>query len=99
MGKRTDLHAVFKAIVGNVYFQPPETTQMKYPCILYSRQLGDTKFANDTPYVHDVQYQVMVIGTDPDSEILGKVAMLPKCLFVRHYVVSNLHHDVYNLYY
>jgi hypothetical protein len=66
---------------------------------MYSRQLGDTKFADDTPYVHTVQYQVMVIAQDPDCEIPDKVAMLPRCIFVRGYAVKQLHHDVYNLYY
>lgn len=99
MGSRSDLQDVLEALTTNVYFQPPESVKMVYPCIVYSRTAGDTKFADDNPYLHDIQYQVMVIDKDPDSEIPGKVAMLPKSVFVRHFTASNLHHDVYHVYY
>jgi hypothetical protein len=101
MGARTDLQDILEIILGshNVYFQPPSTVQMVYPCIVYSRYMGDTKFASDKPYFHAVQYQVILIGKDPDSSILGFIAMLPTCVFVRHYTADNLNHDVYNLYY
>lgn len=101
MGARTDLQEILEETLGSehVYFQPPETVRMVYPCIVYSRYVGDTKFAADKPYIHAVQYQVIVIGKDPDSDVLGKVAMLPTCRFIRHYTSDNLNHDVYNLYY
>jgi hypothetical protein len=101
MGSRLELQEILEETLGSeyVYFQPPDSIQMHYPCIVYSRDMGDTKFADDKPYHHTVQYQLIVIGRDPDSSILLEVAMLPQCLFIRHYVVNNLHHDVYNIYY
>jgi len=101
MSNRTDLQTILESTIGsrNVYFQPPENKQIDYPCIVYGRSLGDTKFAADNPYLHTIRYQLIVIDKDPDSIILGKVAMLPKCLFVRHYTASNLNHDVYDIYY
>jgi hypothetical protein len=81
----------------NVYFQPPEDIQ--YPCIIYSRNLGVTKFADNQPYSHHIGYKVTVIDPNPDSEIPGKVSNLPMCIFDRHYTADNLNHDVYNLYY
>lgn len=56
-------------------------------------------FAANVPYRHEVMYQLTVISKDPDDALLQQVAMLPQCLFVRHFVADNLNHDVYNLYY
>ena len=99
MGQRVDLNAIFKTFTNNVYFQPPEDISLQYPCIIYSRTYGDTQFANDKPYSLRTRYQVMVLDQNPDSEIPGKVALLPTCVFDRHYVKDNVNHDVYKLYY
>lgn len=98
---REALQDILEVILGteNVYFQPPESLKLVYPCILYSRTGRDTKFAADNPYINTIQYQVIVIDKDPDSLITDKVAMLPRCIFDRHYVSNNLNHDVYNIYY
>lgn len=99
MSRREDLNTLLRTVATHVYFQPPETIKMEYPCIVYARSMGNTIFAEDKPYRHEPMYQVTVISRDPDDALLDKVAMLPKCLFVRHFVVNNLNHDVYNLYY
>jgi hypothetical protein len=82
-----------------VYFQPPESIMMSYPCLVYARDLGKTEFANNQPYLNATRYQVTVIARDPNSEILEKVTNLSQCLFMRHYVVDNLNHDVFYLYF
>ena len=99
MGSRLDLHDIFKSVTDNVYFQPPETTKILYPCILYERSDVNTTFADNRAYVRLNSYKVTVIDKDPDSEIPVKISKLPKCIFDRHYVTQNLNHDVYNLKY
>ena len=101
MSRRTDLQDIFKSILGsgNVYFQPPASVKLKYPCIIYELSNAQSLFANDKPYTHHLRYDVIVIDRNPDSEIPGKVAMLPKCSFGRHYTMDNLYHTVYNIYY
>lgn len=99
MGSRGDLQDILETLTEVVYFQPPESAKMTYPCIVYSRSSGKTTYAGDAPYAHELQYQVTVIDKDPDSAIPQSVAMLPKCTFVRHFTASNLHHDVFVLYY
>ena len=101
MGQRLALHQILKSLLGSdyVYFQPPSTVKMNYPCIVYRRSDIDTEFANNDPYNIHKQYQVTVIDPNPDSLIPDKVGKLPKCLFDRHYTADNLNHDVYNLYY
>jgi hypothetical protein len=101
MGQRLDLQAILEALLGsgNVYFQPPASVQMAYPCIVYERYIAKTEFADDIPYTYDECYQVTVIDRDPDSLVQRKVAGLPKCRKNRFFVANNLNHDVFNLYY
>lgn len=84
---------------GHVYFQPPSTIKMNYPCIVYERNTADTQFADNSPYIYHVRYQIMVIDRNPDSPIPDKIAALPMCTADRHYVSDNLNHDIYNLYF
>lgn len=101
MDRRPNLHTQLVNLLGsrNVYFQPPPSVQMRYPAIIYNRSNIDTKYANNAVYLNDVAYQITVIDSDPDSEIVMKVANLPKCRFDRHYVSDNLNHDVFTIYY
>lgn len=72
---------------------------MQYPCIVYKRDSALTEFADNKPYSYGKRYQLTVIDSDPDSDIPDKIAMLPKCVLNRTFVSSNLHHDVFNLYF
>jgi hypothetical protein len=83
----------------NVYFQPPPTVQMQYPCIVYERDFNYTAFADDQPYRHKKRYLVTVIDRDPDSVIPDKIAKLPMCVFDRFFTADNLNHDVYRIFF
>jgi hypothetical protein len=99
MGLRQDLQLLLEAITPRVYFQPPPTVKIQYPCIIYKRDYADTKFADNKPYDIVRRYAITVIDSNPDSDIPGKVAALPRCLFNRFYTVDNLNHDVYSMYF
>ena len=101
MASRFDLQALLVIISGtdNVYFQPPPTIQMKYPCIVYQRDYELVNHANDLPYKRRKRYSVTVIDRDPDSAIPDKIAELPLCVFDRFYTADNLNHDVYKLFF
>lgn len=72
---------------------------MTYPCIVYSRERTDTKFADNSPYNNTNRYQITIIDLDPDSTIRDEVAKLPMTLHDRSYVSDGLNHDVYNTYF
>jgi hypothetical protein len=99
--RRLELQTLLENLIGsrNVYFNPPESFKLKYPCIVYKRDLGDTKFADNNPYMFRIRYQLIIVDQNPDSEILEKVAKLPMCMFERQYTADNLNHDVYNIYF
>ncbi len=102
MGLRTDLDQELRQLLGssNVYFQPPASLKMKYPCIVYKKRGGNTRFAGNKPYKYDASYDVTVIDRDPDSEIPRKIAMhFPMCVAGRCYTSDNLNHDTFVLYY
>lgn len=99
--KRLKFHQMLVDILGSshVYFQPPATITMKYPCIVYSRSATDTKYANDISYNNRVCYSVVSIDPNPDNAILNKLLALPLSHFDRHYTADNLNHDVFKIYY
>lgn len=97
MDQRLKLHEELCEALGSrhVYFQPPESLKMSYPAIVYSRKDINLIYANNEPYGHIFEYEVTVIDRDPDSEVVKRIAQLPRCLFDRHYSADNLNHDVF----
>jgi len=101
MGSRLNLQILLETLIGsnNVYFQPPPTFLMSYPCIVYSRVNIRPRFANNNPYKLTTAYSLTVIDANPDSNIPNEVAKLPMCSFDRPFVSDNLNHYVFNLSY
>lgn len=98
---RLELHAILEDILGssNVYFQPPESTKIQYPAIVYNVDNVFDFFADNRKYIYERGYMVTYIDWDPDSEVLAKLLNLPMCSFVRHYEADNLNHDIFLIYY
>lgn len=99
MGSRLELHEVLCEISSNVYFNPPASLRMNYDAIRYSRKNIENVFANNSVYNQHNCYELIAIYKNPDSELPIKLSRLPMCSFDRHYVVDNLNHDVFTLYY
>lgn len=101
MNSRLKLHELLCEALGSrqVYFQPPETVKMKYPAIVYSRNNISNRHANDDIYMQSPSYSITVIDKNPDSDIVDKVSLLPRCRFDRHYTSDNLNHDTFTIYY
>lgn len=95
-----ELQALFEEILEskNVYYNPPESMQMNYNAIRFSRSRISGRFANNRPYNHNNCYEVIVITEDPDDPVISKLWALPMCTHDRHYVADNLHHNVFTLY-
>ena len=101
MNSRIDLHEKLRIILGSnfVYFQPPESIKMTYPCIVYALDSVHTRHADDKPYLKSKRYILTIIDKDPDSIIPDKMLTLPMCGFNRMYTADNLNHWVFNLYF
>lgn len=98
MESRLELHEELCNLLGsrNVYFQPPESIKMQYPCIRYSISGMSKLNANDKVYMKTcTTYTITVIDTDPDSDISNRVLThFPMARFDRTYTSNNLNHHV-----
>lgn len=100
--RRLQLHEKFCDILGsrNVYFQPPETIKMKYPCIVYNEGSGKEIRSDNVIYIPINSYDVTVIFKDPDSDLPDKIHKA--FTYIRKenpYTSDNLHHAPFYLYY
>ncbi|MFI3115558.1 MAG: hypothetical protein R3Y12_05410 [Clostridia bacterium] len=101
MDKRKLLHEMLCEINQNinVYYQPPNNTQIKYPAIVYSRERIKNNFAGNAVYLQKYQYNIMVIDYNPDSLLVDLVSKLPTSQHKKHYVSDKLNHDVFTITY
>lgn len=114
MSNREEFRQKLREVSGYsyFYFDPPESVKMKYPCIIYKRDKLDRMDADNTLYGLNVKYQVTVVDKDPDNgagideqgnpneSVIEKLLYgFQKIKHERHYVVDNLHHDVFSIYF
>lgn len=101
MDRRLKLHQLLREIpdVKEVYFQAPGKDLMVYPCIIYELGARDVQHANNSPYRNTKRYEATVIDRKVDSTIPDAVAALPLTSFSRRYVATQLHHEVFNIYF
>lgn len=101
MRKRIELHSLLVSILRspNVYFQPPPSVKLKYPCIIYQRSYVDTEHADNIPYRLQPRYSITFVSQDPDSPIPFAIAKLPTAKFDRAYTADGLNHTIYTIYY
>lgn len=102
MADRLTLQTELEDILGSrdVYFSPPESVKLIYPCIVYSRSNINKQNANDQLYKSMNEYEVTVIDPDPESMIADDIlAYFPMCRFDRQFVSENLNHTNLRLYY
>ena len=99
MRPRLELHKLLKTYCDNVYYQPPESTKLKYPCIIYSREKLSTQKADNSKYLVNCAYSMRYITKEPDDPKVVELLMLPFCEHSRHYAADNLHHDSFTIYY
>lgn len=99
---RLDLQYELEAIEGveKVYFQPPPTIKMAYPCVVYQLDEAWVRHADNWPYAEHKQYNLTVIDPDPESLIPERVHHhFQLCRPGRPYTANNLNHYPYTLYY
>ena len=72
---------------------------MSYPAIVYLLDDIWHDHADNLPYISKNAYQITLIDQNPESEFVKKISSLPLCSFDRFYVVDNLNHWVFTMYY
>lgn len=101
MTRREEFHEKLCLALGSryVYYQPPASISLTYPCIVYERNNISQKYANNLMYNGTRQYSVKLIDPSPDSSVIDNLLSFPLCRYVRHYASDNLNHDIFYIYY
>lgn len=102
MHNRSELHKKLERLMGssNVYFQPPASVQLSYPCVIYTLGTGDMKRADDSVYMYTYSYEVTFIYKRPNIDIVEQVLKTFSMSSVyRVYVSDNLNHYAFRIYY
>lgn len=100
MGTRLNLQEELEKVgVSKVYFQPPESIRLVYPCIIYRLSSIDKRSADNLGYMVNNRYEVTLIDYDPDSQFVKKLLQFKHCRLDRPYQADNLNHWSFELYY
>ena len=102
MGDRLSLQTELEDLLltGKVYFQPPSSIKLIYPCIVYKLDGFDTRYADSAIYKNKTRYSVILIDQNPDSSFpLTILSAFEYCSFDRYYIADNLNHYAFTLYY
>lgn len=101
MGNREDLDAILCSTIGSefVYFQPPESLKIQYPCVVYSLASFYEPKADNMTYHRKRVYDMVYITKDPDDPMIETLADLQFCSMKKPYTADNLHHYPYTIYY
>jgi hypothetical protein len=101
MDNRLGLHELLVGLMvpNKVYFQPPSSIKLTYPCIIYELATVNVWYANSEKYSHKTAYTVTVIDQNPESELFDAIFDLRYCKFDRAFVSDNLNHFVFTLFY
>lgn len=98
--KRLELHYKLIDILGsqNVYFQPPPSKQMSYPCIVYSLIAPQTIHADNKKYFKHDAYSIVFMGKNIESDVPDRIEELDYCMAERPYAKDNLHYFPFRIY-
>ena len=85
--------------IPNLYYQPPESVKLSYPCIIYSLGGVETAHANNCPYWTALKFDLLLIDKDPSSVYAGRLFDgLCGCKLTRAYTADNLNHWAFSIY-
>ena len=102
MSKRIELHEKLCDLIQNnhVYFQPPESVKLTYPCFIYRYGGYNVKHANNKNYIGRDYYEVIYFDKNPDNTMVHDfIDYFPLSRFGRHYTSDNINHYTFTLYY
>lgn len=86
--------------INNVYFEPPQTIKIAYPCAIFHRGTISSRSADNRTYKKDDSYDLQWICREPDSEMVHTILEEFRMIrHIRHFTADGLHHDQFKLFY
>lgn len=100
MGTRLQLQDKFETIINsrNVYFQPPESIKIQYPCIIYKLDEINILHSDNLKYRKVRGYFVQYISKDPDTTVIDSILEMPYSSFVSRTIVDGLYHNNFKVF-
>lgn len=98
--RRLALQEKLEEILGSrhVYFQPPASISMQYPCFVYSFKDYYTLYSDNVKYLTQDRYSITLITKEAFPEqTIEAIEAMPYTKFDRYYVADNLHHFSYTI--
>lgn len=97
--ERLKLHYMLVEALGseNVYFQPPPSHMMQYPCIRYYLSDVSQVRANNKSYIKNLSYTATFMTKNQITDVPERLEEIPYCVFDRCYISDNLYHFVYTI--
>lgn len=98
---RIELQESLEEFLGssNVYYQPPETIKLKYPCIIYEKGRTNQIYADNKTYLKNKSYTLTLIYREADSTLPDDILdAFEQITHDRPYKSENLYHDVYTIF-
>lgn len=98
---RADLDRILRTTLGtsNVYFDPPESFKLKYPCIIYSFEGNADMHADNKTYYRYKRYSMLYITQNADDQMADTLSDLSFCKLARSYTANNLYHYAFEIFY
>lgn len=102
MADRLLLQEELEDVLGsaNVYFQPPESIKLEFPCIIYKRNRPYNQYADNLSYLFMNSYNILYIDSDPDNDMTERMRHHFSRLNIGSpYVADGRYHHPFDLYY
>ena len=98
---RVELDRILRATLGtsNVFFDPPESFKLKYPCIVYKFEGYAQRKADNKTYIGLKRYGLTYITQDADDPMPDILEELDYCHLNRNYTSDGLFHHAYDIYF
>ena len=108
MASQPEWQDILQGIIGshqpdpkreNVFYQPPASVELVYPCIIYTLDNIHTLRADNINYMITPTYEVKIITRNPNNPYLKKMLMdISTAKFHRRFVNDGLYHDILSVY-
>ena len=102
MTNRVKLQEELEKILGNrnVYYKPPETLKIDYPCIVYELRRKTSMKADNRKYLFNTAYIITYISKKSNDEIIEKLLnSFEYSSHDRRYITDGLYHNTFTIYY
>ena len=100
--RRLKLQTELEKLLGsrNVYFQPPESLKIQFPCYIYKYERPDSLRADDMHYRLYDRYQLTYVTKDPTDPLINETMMnFQLCMQDTSFTKDNLNHYIFSIYY